>query len=54
MFYLGQPIAAEHGRWLDRLRCRLFLFLGRTGLTPIEFFHIPPAQTVSVALEVEL
>ncbi len=54
VFYLGQPIAAEHGRWLDRLRCRLFLFLGRTGLTPIEFFRIPPAQAVSVALEVEL
>ncbi len=54
VFYLGQPIAAEHGRWLDRLRCRVFLFLGRTGLTPIEFFRIPPAQTVSVALEVEL
>ncbi|MGI3776237.1 MAG: potassium transporter Kup [Janthinobacterium lividum] len=54
VFYLGQPIAAEHGRWLDRLRCRLFLFLGRTGLTPIEFFRIPPAQAVSVALEVKL
>ena len=54
VFYLGQPVAAGHGRWLNRLRCRVFLFLGRTGLTPVEFFHIPPAQTVSVALEVEL
>ena len=54
VFYLGQPVAAEHGRWLNRLRCRVFLFLGRTGLTPVEFFHIPPARTVTVALEVEL
>ncbi len=54
VFYLGQPVAAEHGRWLNRLRSRVFLFLGRTGLTPVEFFHIPPAQTVTVALEVEL
>jgi K+ transporter len=32
----------------------VFLFLGRTGLSPIEWFQIPAHQAVSVGLELEM
>ena len=54
VFYLPQPVAAERGSLLERCRSRAFLFLGNTGLSPVEFFHIPPRQTVLVGLDVEL
>ncbi len=54
VFYLPQPVVAERGGMIARWRCRLFLFLGNTGLSPAEFLHIPPEQTLSIRLEVEL
>jgi KUP system potassium uptake protein len=53
VFLLPQPIASEHGSLLSRAAQRIFLFLGRTGLTPIEWFQIPPNQAVSVGLELK-
>ena len=53
VFFLPQPAATGRGGLLHHWRSRIFLFLGDTGLSPVEFFHIPPGQTVSVGLEVE-
>jgi KUP system potassium uptake protein len=54
VFMLPQPIATDSGPFLRRVLRRIYLFLGRTGLTPIEWFQIPPHQAVSVGLELDL
>jgi len=54
VFMLPQPIATDDGPLHHRLLRRTYLFLGRTGLTPIEWFQIPPHQAVSVGLELDI
>ncbi len=54
VFLLPQPIASHQGPLSSRLVQRIFLFLGRTGLTPIEWFQIPPGQAVSAGLELDI
>jgi K+ transporter len=51
---LPQPIATDEGPLSHRLLRRVYLFLGRTGLTPIEWFQIPPHQAVSVGMELDI
>jgi KUP system potassium uptake protein len=53
-FYLADPQVAEGGPWHTQAWRRLFLFLGRTGLTPIAYFSIPPHMAISVGLELEI
>ncbi len=53
VFFLPQPAATGRGGLLRRWRSRVFLFLGDTGLSPVEFFHIPPEQTVAIGLKVD-
>ncbi len=54
VFLLPQPIATDKGPLRHRVLRRIYLFLGRTGLTPIEWFQIPPHQAVSVGLELDI
>jgi len=54
VFMLPQPIATESGSFGHRMLRRVYLFLGRTGLTPIEWFQIPPHQAVSVGMELDI
>lgn len=54
VFYLPAPFPARQGRWLHRLRRRLFFFLRGTGESAVAHFHIQPGQTVSVGLEVDV
>ena len=54
VFMLPQPIATDQGSFGKRILQRVYLFLGRTGLTPIEWFQIPPHQAVSVGLELDM
>ncbi len=54
VFMLPQPIATDEGPLSHRLLRRVYLFLGRTGLTPIEWFQIPPHQAVSVGMELDI
>ncbi len=53
VFYLARPFPLETGSWLQRLRRQAFVVLARLALTPIEYFAIPPHQTVSLGVEVE-
>ena len=53
IFFLPQVIASSSpSTWRGLLR-RVTQFLGRTGLTPIEYFDLPPSQVVSVGLQLE-
>ncbi len=54
VFMLPQPIPTDRGAFGRRLLQRVYVFLGRTGLTPIEWFQIPPHQAVSVGLELDM
>jgi KUP system potassium uptake protein len=54
VFMLPQPIPSDCGSFGRRLLQRVYVFLGRTGLTPIEWFQIPPHQAVSVGLELDM
>jgi KUP system potassium uptake protein len=54
VFMLPQPIATDTGPFSHRILRRIYLFLGRTGLTPIEWFQIPPHQAVSVGMELDI
>lgn len=54
-YYTGRkaPIPSDKpGMWLWREK--LFAFLYRNAIHPVEFFHIPPAQVVELGLEVEI
>jgi K+ transporter len=33
---------------------RIYLFLSKTGQSPIEWFQIPPHQAISVGLELDM
>ncbi len=54
VFLLPQPIATAKGGFWRRALQRGFLFLGSTGLSPVEWFEIPPHQAVSVGLELDM
>jgi KUP system potassium uptake protein len=54
IFVLPQPITVNHQSWFIAAAAAVFDFLRRTGLSPIERFHIPPHQSISVGLELDL
>jgi KUP system potassium uptake protein len=54
VFVLPQPITMRHQSWFISLAASVFNFLRRTGLSPIERFHIPPGQSISVGLELDI
>ncbi len=54
VFVLAQPISARHCSWLGGAVLSVYQFLRQTGLSPIERFRIPPAQAISVGLELEI
>ncbi len=43
------PTKSSSRMWIQRI----YLFLSRTGQSPIEWFQIPPHQTISVGVELE-
>ena len=51
VFFLPQITAIGTWPWWRRGLRRIYLFLGRTGLTPVEYFNLPPDRIVSVGLE---
>ncbi len=53
VFMLPRPTAAATGPFWRLLMQRLYLFLSRTGQSPIEWFKIPAHQAVSVGVELE-
>ena len=53
VFMLPQPVACEAAQFWSRLEQHMFLFLGRTGLSLVEWLHIPPNQALGVGLELE-
>jgi KUP system potassium uptake protein len=54
VFVLPQPITLRHQSWFIAAASTVFNFLRRTGLSPIERFHIPPNQSISVGLELDI
>ena len=53
IFFLPMVVVKPAPTWWRGLFRRLYLFLGRTGLTPVEYFSIPPNQVVSVGMEMK-
>ena len=51
---LARPIPAGNCSWLGGIVLSVYMFLRQTGLTPIELFKLPPNQTISVGLELEI
>ena len=51
VFFLPSVVVQPAPTWWRGLWRRCYLFLGRTGLTPIEYFRLPPEQVVSVGVE---
>ncbi len=54
VFLLPRPIPSNQGSWGRQALQHVFLFLMKTGLSPVEWFQIPPHQAVSVGLELEM
>ena len=54
VFLLPRPIPTDRGSWGRRFLQHAYLFLSKTGLSPVEWFQIPPHQAVSVGLELEM
>ena len=54
VFFLPQITAIGTWPWWRRGLRRIYLFLGRTGLTPVEYFNLPPDRVVSVGLELNV
>jgi len=54
VFMLPQPIVTEQAGFWSRVMQHMFLFLGRTGLSLVEWLHIPPHQAIGVGLELEM
>ncbi len=54
VFFLPQITAIGVWPWWRRALRRIYLFLGRTGLTPVEYFNLPPDRIVSVGLELKV
>ena len=51
---LPRPFAAGQGPLGRRLLQHAYLFLSKTGLSPVEWFQIPPQQAIAVGLELEM
>ena len=51
IFFLPQVTSVGVWPWYRRILRKFYLFLGRTGLTPVEYFNLPPDRVVSVGLE---
>ena len=54
VFFLPQITAIGVHPWWRRALRRVYLFLGRTGLTPVEYFNMPPDRVISVGLELDV
>ena len=54
VFFLPQVSAVGTWPLWRRTLRRIYLFLGRTGLTPVEYFNLPPNRVVSVGLELDV
>ena len=54
VYFLPQVTAIGTWPWWRRALRRVYLFLGRTGLTPVEYFNLPPNNVVSVGLELDV
>ena len=54
VFLLPRPIATARGGFWRVLLQRTYLFLSKTGLTPIEWFQIEPHKAISVGLELDM
>ncbi len=54
VFFMPLVVVKHSTGWWRAIFRRCFLFLGRTGLTPVEYFHLPPDQVVSVGIELTL
>lgn len=52
VFYLAKPFPTEQGGFLLRMRRQAYVLLTRLAQTPIEYFDIPPHQTVSLGIEI--
>ena len=50
VFFMPQMFVGDDLPWWPGLLRRCYIFLGRTGLTPIEYFSLPPDQVVSVGM----
>ncbi len=53
-FILARPIPTNRGPWSRQALQRIYIFLSKTGLTPIEWFHIPAHQAISIGLELDI
>ena len=51
VFFLPMVVVKPSPTWWRGFWRRCYLFLGSTGLTPIEYFQLPPQQVVSVGVE---
>jgi KUP system potassium uptake protein len=51
---LAQPLPSHHCSWLGAVVLAVFQFLRQTSLSPNERFGIPPAQTISVGMELQI
>ena len=54
VFLLPRPIPTDHGSFGRRFLQHAYLFLSKTGLSPVEWFQIPPHQAIGVGLELEM
>ena len=54
VFFLPQITAVGVWPWWRMMLRRVYLFLGRTGLTPVEYFNLPPNRVISVGLELDV
>ncbi len=53
VFFLPLLVGDPPSTWWRGLLRRCYIFLGRTGLSPIEYFRLPPEQVISVGVELE-
>ncbi|WP_158743730.1 potassium transporter Kup [Acidisphaera sp. L21] len=54
VFFLPLVVVKPAPTWWRGIFRRLYLFLGRTGLSPIEYFDLPVSQVISVGIELKL
>ncbi len=52
--YLAQPLMTYRGPVVPRFIQRIFVSLGRTALSPVEYFELPPHLVISVGLELDV
>ena len=54
VFFMPQIIVPPGAGWWRGFWGRCYLFLGRTGLSQVEYFNLPPGQVVSVGIQLEV